>query len=87
VIALLILAERGGLDAEAFVVEAMKPGPIQRELAKVAGRKHAGGSGAIIEVQAVAAALLWKAGRSEAEALRAVYQDRVTEIGGVRVSF
>lgn len=87
VIALLILAERGGLDAEAFVAEAIKPGPIQRELAKVAGRKHAGGSGAIIEVQAVAAALLWKAGRSEAEALRAVYQDRVAEIGGVRVSF
>jgi hypothetical protein len=87
VLALLALAGSEGLNAEAFVREALATGPVNRELAKVAGRKHAGGSGAVIEVQAVAAGLLWRAGLSEGEALRAVYQDRQVDIGTRTVRF
>jgi hypothetical protein len=87
VLALLALADLEGLNVSRFVTDALANGPINRELAKVAGRKQGGGSGAIVEVQAVAAALLWKSGLSEGEALRAVYQDRQVEIGNRMVKF
>jgi hypothetical protein len=87
VLALLALADLEGLHVARFLTDALANGPVQRELAKVAGRKPGGGSGAIVEVQAVAAALLWKSGLSEGEALRAVYQDRQVEIGNRVVKF
>jgi hypothetical protein len=85
VLAFLTLATLEGLDAEGFVAAALQPGAIQRELAKVAGRK--GLARAIDQVQAVAAALLWRAGMSETDVLRAVYQDRAAKVGGMLVKF
>jgi hypothetical protein len=87
ILALLALAARAGFDVDGFVQAALTGGPIQRELAKIAAQKNGGGSGAIIDVQAVAAALLWKSGRAEGEALRAIYQDRETMFGDVKVRF
>lgn len=85
VLAFLTLAAREGHDAEGFVAAALVPGAIQRELAKVAGRK--GATRPSEQVQAVAAALLWRSGAHENEVLRAVYQDRAVKIGEVIVRF
>jgi hypothetical protein len=85
VLAFLTLAAREGLDAEGFVAAALSPGAIRRELAKVASRK--GVTRANEQVQAVAAALLWRSGANESDVLRAVYQDRAAKIGDVTVKF
>lgn len=87
VMAFLALAAKEGLDAAGFVRAALETGPIQRELVKVGVRKSPGASHALLEIQAVAAALLWRSGIPETEALRSVYQDRRVDVGDVTVTF